>query len=215
MNKQLKPQIVESADNKSTELSEMQKQISELQEIIKNMSKPAPKEKVAPVVVNKEISANEYIKVMSLCNSAMTLSTKPRGQGKLFNFAKFGDIKKMLYSELSDIINVHPNFLEAGYFYVLDKRAISELVLDDLYEKILNKDQILEILNSSPNAVDLFTSANDKQREIIVSFLIEKVRDGLPVDFNLVSRISEISGVKIVEKAEDAKSMMKFENGEK
>ena len=197
-----KPNTVVNGDESSYDV--LLKKIAELE---KQLSIKEPKKKEV-----KEFSPSDYIKVMSLCNNQMNLSTRPRGQGKVFTFKKYGEIKRMLYSELQDIIANHQNFLEQGYFYILDKNIIELNGLDDLYTTILTKDQLDSVVMCSPDSPEMFAKATEKQKEMLVNMLIEKIRDNGTVDLNIISIISRISNVDILEKAKDAKADMELEN---
>lgn len=183
-------------------ISSLKKQIDSLQKSPKAKSEDKTQKTLAP---------NDYIKVMSLCPYEMCLSTAPRGRGKTFNFKKFGEIKRMFYSDLLDVANNHPNFLEAGYFYILDRDVISANGYEEIYSKILSKEQIESILDNSSEAVSLFESANEKQRMMIIDILIGKLRDNKRVDFNIISAISRISNVDLIGKSREAQEAVEFE----
>jgi hypothetical protein len=159
-----------------------------------------------------EIGQAEYIKIVNLCPDGwhLNLSTKGNGQGKVYKFEKFGQTKKIIYMDLMDIIENHLNFVEAGRFYILDKRVIRQAGLDAAYEKILDKNKIEEIFTGNmDNAVELYSSANKEQQQLILDFFITKLRDNPDsIDLNLVDKITRISGVKIVERAEDDRALL-------
>lgn len=156
------------------------------------------------------ISTDEYVSVMSLLPYPLNLSTKEGGQGSIKKFTKFGEIKQVLYRDLVDIIEVHRNFLEAGYFYILHPGIIRQLGLDELYSKILTKEKIEELLlTNSEECVTLYNSANDKQREIILQLLVDKVRDNPDsANLNVIDKISRASKFDIVKRAEEEKSLL-------
>lgn len=197
-------------------IEKLEKEINELK------SKLSTKDIVPsskPVVENNEyddddefekynIPQDTYIKVISLCPYQLNLSTKGMGRGKIFTFHEFGQSKRILYSDLVEILESHQAFLKDGLFYIADKRVIRKNGLDDIYSNILNKDSIEKIISGSTNdAVSLFKSASEKQQEIIVDMLIEKVQsDPDSVDLNLVDKISRASGIKIQERAEEART---------
>jgi hypothetical protein len=162
-----------------------------------------------------EIGQAEYIKIVNLCPDGwhLNLSTKGNGQGKVYKFEKFGQTKKIIYMDLMDIIENHLNFVEAGRFYILDKRVIRQAGLDAAYEKILDKNKIEEIFTGNmDNAVELYSSANKEQQQLILDFFITKLRDNPDsIDLNLVDKITRISGVKIVERAEDDRALLRPE----
>lgn len=156
-----------------------------------------------------EIRQDEYIPVMSLIPYHLNLSTKEGGQGNIKKFTRFGEKKNILYKDLLDIIEVHPNFLEAGYFYILHPGFIRQQGLDETYSKILTKDKIEQILTTNTeDCITLYNSANPKQQEIIIQLLIDRVRNEPErVNLNSVDKISKLSGVDIVKKAEESKEL--------
>lgn len=169
-----------------------------------------------------EIPPNKYIKVMSLCPNKLNLNTRPHGQGKLFSFERFGEVKRIMYSDLIEINSNHRNFLNAGYYYILDDDVISSESLEEVYSKILTKDKIERILSNQSDAIELFKSANPKQQKIIVTFLTERIANGEPVDFNLVNNIdmalnptNDPNYTTINMKAQDIKNAFSTDDGNK
>lgn len=155
----------------------------------------------------KNISPDTYIRVMSLVPYSLNLATKSGGQGSVKKFTKFGEVKRILYRDLVDIMEVHRNFLESGYFYILNPDVIRYHGLDDAYNQILTKEKIDEILDTkSEESAELYLTANTKQQEIIVQLLIDKLKvNPDSVNLNVVDRISRLSKVDISKKAEDEK----------
>lgn len=153
------------------------------------------------------IQGSDYIRVMNLLNYRLNLCTKENGQGKVFKFDKFGQVKKILYSDLVDILEVHANFLEAGYFYILNPTLIRLHGLNEIYAKILTKEKIEQILSAqSDECLALYSSANEGQQEIIIQHLIDKVRDNPDsVNLNVIDRISRLSKIDISKIAEEGK----------
>jgi len=159
--------------------------------------------------VDEKIQQDDYISVMSLLPYTLNLSTREGGQGVVKKFTKFGEVKKILYRDLVEIMEVHSNFVQAGYFYILNPSLIRHHGLDDAYSKILTKEKIEEILlTNSDECVNLYNSANEKQQEIIIELIVDKVRDNPnSVNLNVVDKISRISKVDIVRKAEDSREL--------
>lgn len=164
-----------------------------------------------------EVQHTEYIKVMSLLNYRLNLCTQPNGQGKVFKFDSFGQIKKILYSDLVDILEVHSNFLEAGYFYIMNPKVIRLHGLDETYSKILTKEKIEKIINAqSEECLTLYSSANKGQQEIIIQLLVEKVAENMDsVNLNIVDKISRLAKIDIYKKAEEIKEMQSLAEADK
>jgi hypothetical protein len=157
---------------------------------------------------DNKIQQDEYIPVMSLLPYNLNLTTREGGQGNIKKFTKFGEIKNIMYKDLADIVDVHTNFMEAGYFYILDPRFIRQHGLDETYSKILTKEKIEEILTTNSDCVALYKSANEEQQRVIVNLLIEKVvNDPDSLDLNTVDKIARISKVDITKIAEDRKAL--------
>jgi len=178
-------------------LAELEKK----QEVVEQTKESAKEDK---------INLDDYIPVMSLVPYSLNLSTKERGQGSIKKFSKFGEVKRILYKDLVDIIETNPKFLSAGFYYILDPRVIRLHGLDDVYSKILTKDKIEDILSAnSEEGLSLYNSANPEQQKVIIGLLIEKmVNDSDSVDLNVVDSIARISGIKISERVENAKMLL-------
>lgn len=165
-------------------------------------SKPVVKEKDYE---ERRIQPDEYVSVMSLLPYNMNLSTQEGGQGSVKKFTKFGEVKRILYRDLVEILEVHRNFVEAGYFYIMNPQLIRYHGLEDVYEKILTKEKIEEIISlNSENSLDLYNSANEKQQEIIVQLIIDKLMENPDsINLNFVDKISRLSKIDIYKKAEE------------
>lgn len=204
-------------DNNYEELKkqfdELQKQLAEIldaSERKKEKREPVKRVKRDPVEEKvQRLSPDTYVKVMSLVKNPLNLSTAPHGRGKTFRFDEFGIVKSIFYSELLQVIENHPNFFSAGYFYILDSRVIEENNYAEIYNAILTKDQMEEVFSNSQRAIEFFTRANKKQQGVLVEYFVDRVNDGLPVDYNLIAHLSRVSGVDIMKKASDTKDLSK------
>ena len=207
----MKSKIDTSLISETNENEKLRNEVEELKKIVNSLVASKEKEEKKPRQPRRqqsayeEISPNYYVRIMSLVDNPLNLNTKPKGQGKPIRFETFGEIQKVFYSDLLDINRNHKNFLEAGYYLILDEKVIKDIGLEKLYEKVLNKDQIENILTNSENAISLFETANDKQRNVIIDFFVQRIVSGQNVDFNLISNISRISGVDILERSKHIK----------
>jgi len=155
-----------------------------------------------------KINGDDYIKVISLCPYTLNLSTQSKGRGKLYTFTKFGEVKRIIYRDLIDIIENHANFMNDGLFLIMNRDVIRRHGLDDLYTKLLTKEKIEQILEGNQSdAVNMFRSANPKQQEMICNMIISEMIEGREMDLNFIDRLSRIMGYNIIEKVEDAKKL--------
>lgn len=202
------PNTPTPTDNLKQENQKLRKELDELKQLILGLTQnqSQPTEKIA--TINKieidddneysEIKPNKYIKVMSLNFGQLNLTTAPKGQGKLFTFPKFGDVKNIIYSELADIIHNHQSFAEKGRFYIFDKQVVKNHGLVEYYEKLLTKEMIEKILDyNKDDIVNLFKNATDAQQETIINLLIKKLVAGEELDINKIDIISRLSSVDI------------------
>jgi hypothetical protein len=193
----------------NNELEFLRQQLAEMAAKIAQLSNSGEKEtKDSEDKDGKEIhiALDEYIKVMSLCPNELNLSTRKGKGGKIFVFNKLYEVKRIMYQDLADILENHRNFVDAGYFVILNKDVIRHQGLDDAYAKILTKEKMEDILRgNSTDALNLFKSANPEQQEVICRVMVEELVDGKTMDLNFVDRISRTVGYSLTERAEDIK----------
>ena len=154
------------------------------------------------------ISPDKNIRVMSLCNHTLNLTTGGGKDSKKRVFTNFGQVKSIPYSTLIEMIEAHPTFAENGVYYILDKDVIKKTGLSEHYDKILKREDIDKILKNSDNAIDLYKTLNQKQREIVNEMLIEKVRKGEIFDLNLVSSIERIGNIDIMDRVKISRDFL-------
>jgi hypothetical protein len=158
-----------------------------------------------------DVRPDEYINIMSLLDIRLTLSTLGYGKGKTFKFENFGQTKRIPYSDLVQIIENHKNFLEWGYFYILDERVVRVNGLEDIYKNILTKEKIEQVLDGKGDVVSIYKSANQNQKEIINSIIIERLtKNPNSMDLNLVDKISRIGDINLLEKSQEAVEFAKI-----
>jgi hypothetical protein len=150
----------------------------------------------------------DYIKIMSLLPYKLNLATREKGQGKIYKFEKIFQIKKIIYSDLVDILEVNREFLEAGYFIILSPKVVRLNGLDEIHNKILTKEKIEQILAGTDEGLALYSSANERQQKVIVELFVDKlIADPSSLDLNMVDRLSRLSGVNITQKAEESRQL--------
>jgi hypothetical protein len=152
-----------------------------------------------------DIRPDARIKVLSLCPYELNLSTERNGRGRIYSFREYGEVKNIRYNDLADIIEIHRNFLEDGFFVILDNDIIDMHGLEEAYGKILTEENIDGILNDNySDAIKLFETANKRQQENIAAMFVKKIMDNESVNLNFVDQISRVVGYNIKEKAEES-----------
>ena len=217
--KTIAPKLKSRRLNKpTTEELKLKEKIAELESQLEQI-------RTIPVIDYKEdngeefepVKADEYIKVMSLCTYTLNLTTLPHGGGRVFSFQKgFGEVKRIPYSYLADIIENHQKFAEEGKFYIMDNRVVKQHGLTDIYSKILTQEQIEQIFDGNKtDALSLYKMANAGQQKMINDMLVEKLRDNPNFDLNIIEAISKYSKVNLQERATFAREFAQDEEQNK
>jgi len=205
-------------EKENLELKEQNEQLGKEVENIKKMleeimssKKSAPEPKVQkveePTTDLEPIPQNKYIRVTSLCNSKLNLTTEKYGKGKPFVFNQFGQTKNLTFQVLEEIVGANRKMAENGRFFIQDKHAVKLLMLEDEYSKILDMDTITAIVDSKDsNALEVFKMTPKKQQDHVVSMIIKKVVNGGNIDYNQLHAISEIYGKDLISEINKAKS---------
>lgn len=153
---------------------------------------------VAPAKKKKNVS------IVSLAVGGLTLmGTRP------IRIAKQFDTISISEAEATAVVTNMPNAARNGLFYILDADFVEENELADAYKNILDDKQFKQLLNqSSDYVVDIFKSASNTQKKIIISMIIDRKSHNQPIDANIVEQISKLSGVdfSMAEEVEDAES---------
>jgi hypothetical protein len=157
----------------------------------------------------EEIRPDRYVKIMSGLNQILNL---PRLSGKdPFRFTRFGEIKRVTFQQLVDILEKKEAFYLKGFFHILDKEVVEHLGYADLQTLLPGQIEMV-VDNTCPteSALELYRQGTEAQKGIIVDMLIAKIRDGKEVNMNLIYAIERESKIKIVEQAERAKEFMEM-----
>lgn len=145
------------------------------------------------VNLNIDIPSDKHIKVMSLTPYLLTLTTEEHGRGKKYDFHSFGEVKNIPYHYLYDIMEAHPNFVDEGYFVILNKDVVRKHDLEEKYQKFLTKEKLDKILSGNQSdAANLFKACGEAQRGFIINIIHDKMLAGESVDLNLLDRLSRI-----------------------
>lgn len=188
-------------------IAELEAKIAQLQTLLESM----PTNQVTQPVPGEKLNSDDYVEVVSLCPWQLTLTTQSRGQGKAFKFKQFGEHKRILYGDITNILEVNSSFFERGYFLILDERVIQRHGLHEVYSKILKEEMLEKIFTcESQDSVKLYQVANDRQRKFADMVIIKKLKENPEsLDLNIVSAIERISKIKYSEIADEQRELEK------
>lgn len=146
-------------------------------------------------MTNAQIAAEpkkkKNVSIMSFAVGGLTLMGT-----RAIRIPKQFDTVSVSESEATAIVNNMPESARNGLFYILDADFVEENELSDAYKNLLDDKQFKQLLTqSSDYVVDIFKSASDVQKKIIINMIIDKKSHNLPIDANIVEQISKLSGV--------------------
>lgn len=140
------------------------------------------------------------IRVVSLVGGEMHLTTEPCGRGKPYSFSGYGASRFIRYSDLEDIVSLTYKFAEKGFYYICDAEAVSDLGLDDAYQKIADKKTVDKIMKmDDETCVDLFCSLQPEAQENVSRMLVNMIRQDVAYDLNLLNAIQKRTGIDLIE----------------
>ena len=141
--------------------------------------------------VAAEPKKKKNVSIMSFAVGGLTLMGT-----RAIRIPKQFDTVSVSESEATAIVNNMPESARNGLFYILDADFVEEHELSDAYKNLLDDKQFKQLLTqSSDYVVDIFKSASDVQKKIIINMIIDKKSHNLPIDANIVEQISKLSGV--------------------
>lgn len=141
--------------------------------------------------VAAEPKKKKNVSIMSLAVGGLTLMGT-----RAIRIPKQFDTVSVSEAEATAIVTNMPNAARNGLFYILDADFVEENELAGAYQNILDDKQFKQLLNqSSDYVVDIFKSASDTQKKIIISMIIDKKSHNQFIDANIVEQISKLSGV--------------------
>lgn len=203
--------VTKERDELSDIVKQMQKQILEMQEQIKNNAD----NKSQPIIVEQTKVVSRKAKVISLIQNFLILSTEEKGFGRVFKFPKYGDSNTIKLDDLDNILSI-PQYreqAEKGVFYICDSDIVDELGLTEEYEKLNTKEVIDSILQLNNDIdVDRFLGMPKIMQSSTATKMAENLANGQYYDRNLLARISRNSDFNIEKMAKDIEEDFKRMN---
>lgn len=154
--------------------------------------------------------------VVSLTNNVLAVSTEGYGQGVVYKFNKFGEEQIIPANDLKMIIRNNKSFIVGGRLYICDEEIVRKNQLTKVYEKILNKEKLEELLvETKTTFAKIFKNMTRIQQETISEMLMQKIMDDKNVDFNLIDIVDKTLNIDLQMKAKQAKELFESEKPEK
>ena len=187
---------VEKQDNTDA-LKEAMELIAKMQEELAILKE----EKSQPVstVLQTSSPTSRKVKCVSIAHHPVNVSTQAKMNGKVFKFAKYGQVIQMKYDELLDVLASYPNTMASGLIYICDRDIIEDNGLEEAYENIYSKDIMDKIVylreESDAHLINL--------KESTIVKVVQLYKDGEKMDATALMVLRD-NGIDIVELAKEA-----------
>ena len=202
-NAELLKTIMEQMEAMKAELEATKQEKSSMSELVEALKGGSDSNKTLP----------QRVKIISLVNNTLVLSTQPNGGGTPFTFKKFGDTITIRTSQLEDILSIqgYRRQAEEPLFYICDSNVVEDQGLSDVYEKI-DKERIEHITSLSEDiCVDMFCGLGERLKESVSSNIVENIAKlGMSYDRNRLGMILDKTGIDIESKARDMKQTLEI-----
>lgn len=152
------------------------------------------------------IRPDRYIPVMSLTNTLMIL----KGNNKFYKFAKYGDIIRIVYADVMDIVHNHNNMAIDGAFYIMDEQVVDVQGLREFYTKVLDKKALDELITKSAKEFEkVFSTLSDTQKKTILNNVVQAMIDGEDISANIVTAVNKACGANVDTMVDEFKNFEK------
>ena len=206
--------VEEKKDNNEELIKQLMEQVASLTKQVESAKNEKSDLQQLVDVLKSNQSAKENlptkVKVISLLENQLNLSTQPNGSGKIYTFSKLGDSKVIRMQDLEDILSIvqYREQAEKGYFYICNADVVEEFGLTEEYENIVN-DKILADVETlkSDNAVDVFIGLSKTVQNSLARKMAESIADGARLDRNKLEDIRLATDVDIEKMANEFKEL--------
>lgn len=197
---------IEEKNNKENETVDYNKLISEMMKKISDLESQLENKKTENHY-SQSNGLSKKIKVISLWNTKLNISTEPNGRGKVFCFDSYGDVKYIRFEDLQDVVSSYPRTTKKGAYYICDSEAVDALGLTDVYENLATKEEVDSLIELKDDvAFDVLSNMPKSRQKDIVNRIAKNLNDGASINFNVVRKIKENLGFDIEEIANNLKS---------
>lgn len=192
--------LTETVDDMKSQLEEMRKFMESLkQSQTETVVNSAPTIEIASSEIEDYdeivIRPDRYIPVMSLASTRLILKA---GEGKFYDFKEYGEVQNIVYSDLMEIIRNHRGLATEGAFYVMNEKVVVAQGLKSVYNDILNKQALDELINKSVDEFEpIFVRLSSYQKKAVINNVIKAIIDNQDVSVSITNVINKICKVNI------------------
>jgi len=163
--------------------------------------------------VNQSSSSDRDILFISLWEGKLNLSTEGNGQGEIYEFPEFGYELVIPYYHAKSVVKNNKRFIRDGRVYIADEDFIKSERLEKDYEKILDKDNILNLFEQNRKQFEnIFSKITSKQQEIISNIIKTRLIKEEEVDGNIIDVVDKYLNSNIRDNVNFSKSITTTKN---
>lgn len=164
--------VKETTSTTNNEVEALKQQMEELKALVAQQASLLQSQQVASVqstVPPTVILQNNqrYIKVTSMVEGLVNLTTDKFGKDKVFKIERMFDVIQILDSDLRRVIDAHRRLVDDGIIYILDDAFIDEKGLRPNFENKITPDdlKVFYAYADEYECVDIFLRATRLQKE--------------------------------------------------
>ncbi len=186
------PVVDAEKEQLKAQLAEQQKR---MEEMMAQMQVLMQAQSNSATIPTKLVNSNKQITFINLTSGGLNL----RGTRMHHIDKQFGS-KSVQESEARVIVSNMPNSIAEGYVYIPDNEFLESCNMGDVYDGMLNDEQMKTLLNQDANYVcDVFENATDSQKRIIIDMVSDRQLNGQPVDANILVRLGKLAGADFLD----------------
>ena len=183
------PVVDAEKEQLKAQLAEQQKRMEEMMAQMQVLMQAQSNSTTSTKPVN-----NRKIKFVNMCTGKLIL----KGTSLWEIDGQFND-RDFSETEANIIVNNMANAIRSGCVYIADAQYVEEHQLQPIYDNLLSDKQMLDLLNHDYKYVlDMYKTASDAQKKIIVDTIVSKRSNGEYVDANIMIKLGELCGRDLV-----------------
>jgi hypothetical protein len=187
---EIKQELIEKFKFEEKDLEEfgyhdLKKKLKEEQSIVEPIIKETKQE---PKKEKRVVNRDDLVTIMNTTTGRVLYNSKKTGAEWVFN--DYGDTDEIEVSELITMKNAHPRYLKEPWLLVLDDDVVDYLGLSQLYENVLNPDELDQFFKLHEDQMkSIIEKAPRGIRQLIVSVANLKIANK---SFDSLSKINLI-----------------------
>lgn len=188
---EVKPTTNNEVEALKQQMEELKALVAQQASLLQSQQVATAQASVPPTVILQ--NNQRYIKVTSMVEGLVNLTTDKYGKDKVFKIERMFDVIQILDSDLRRVIDAHRRLVDDGIIYILDDAFIDEKGLRPNFENKITPDdlKVFYAYADEYECVDIFLRATRLQKESMFIKLCNDYKDR-HVSATLAEKIGKI-----------------------